>query len=285
MRQPKTRPDPFGSWLLAAGLIISLAGFFAAFNVVQLTAEGTGEKLLRRAVALLTDIDSALPSIQEELQQEAENSSDPTIEVPNFPISITIPRQEAQTLSEGELRERLLTVSAEKAYDDGLGILASADPEASRDISLLSSQGAVDRGLGQITGGAHLFWIVITVVLGVLTLFFGVLLLGKLAPASPPLVAGIAVLIASLPSLAVALALRFTLTAAQGGNDPFVEGMLDLGEDALWIPIRNYIAISLLGLALTGLGLFSSTSATPGRMSQQAPLNPRRARARPYNEK
>jgi hypothetical protein len=59
---------------------------------------------------------------------------------------------------------------------------------------------------------------------------------------------------AALPCLAAAIAVRFGFKTAQTEADPFTTGMLDLGIDAMWVPIRDYLALSALGFAVAGLG-------------------------------
>ena len=43
---------------------------------------------------------------------------------------------------------------------------------------------------------------------------------------------------------------------AEEEADPFVTGLLDLGVDAMWVPIRDYLALSALGFSVIALGVF-----------------------------
>ena len=68
------------------------------------------------------------------------------------------------------------------------------------------------------------------------------------------LVLGSAVFAGALPSLAAAVAIRFAFKTAQSDADSFADTMLDLGVDAMWIPIRTYLALTVLGMAVAGMG-------------------------------
>ena len=69
-------------------------------------------------------------------------------------------------------------------------------------------------------------------------------------------------------------ALRFVFRTADGEGDPFVEGMLDLGVDALWVPIRGFLVLSVFGIALiliaTLLLWWTSRLSPPGQSALDA---------------
>lgn len=257
--------DGLSRWALALVCILSLAGFFAAFNAAQITSEGAGNRILRRAVGLLLDVDGMTPAIEQSLHAAAENATGPTVQAPDYPIAIELPREAALTLSGKELTAALVQASAERVYDDGLGVLASTDPDAQRDISLISAEGAIDKGLGQVTGTAHTFWLVMAVLLGLISLVAVVMFIRATPFVNPLTATGFLILASALPSLAMAVAFRFSLAGAQDETDPFVDGLLEIGKDVMWAPIRNYIAICALGAALMLLQVVMN------RLSQRHP--------------
>ena len=55
-------------WLIGVALAALLTLFFVAISAVQLSSEGAGQRLLRRSVAVSTDIDAVLPDLQAALQ-------------------------------------------------------------------------------------------------------------------------------------------------------------------------------------------------------------------------
>ncbi len=242
-------------WLLGIFLALLLTGLFLTINAVQWTSAGTGQRLLRRAVAVLTDIDAILPRLQEELRQAAATADGDTVRVPDFPIPIDLPREEAATLGGEELRRLLLATSAQKAYEEGMEAFAAADPAAQRDVELLSTAGAVDRGLGLINEDSHTRFLIAAGALAFFAALLAALLLMVVRSYARLVAAGAIITAAALPSLAAAVAIRFAFRTAQEEADPFVNGLLDLGVDAMWVPIRNYIALAALGIALLALGV------------------------------
>ena len=251
MERPRPVHETFSRWLLGLLLWFSLVGFFGAFNAAQLTSEGTGQRILSRAVAALIDIDAILPKTEQDLHAAAAESNAATVQVPNYPIDVQLPRQQALTITGEDLRRVLLDTSASRAYDDGLGVLSASDPEAQRHISAFSSEGAIDKGLHQITGSIHTFWLIVTIVLGLPSLLALVGFMRASPALSPAFVLAGFLLAAAAPSLLAILGMR--LAFSQGDSDPFVASLLAVGKDALWVPARNYIAICGLAIGIVVL--------------------------------
>ncbi len=259
-------------WVVGAVLTALAVAFFAALAATQLTAEETGQRVLRRSVAVTTDADSSLPQIEAGLHAAAEQSDAETIRVPGFPLPVDIPRDEALNISGPDLRERLLDESATALYEDGTSAWAGNDPDAVQGIERLSAAGLIDRGLGLVTDDVHTIFTVITVLLGIVTLAVTAVLIAVL-PRDARLVAlGLVTLASALPSLAAAVGLRFAFRTADADADTFVNGMLDIGADSMWVPIRNYLTLTALGAGLLGLGSLliwweARTLHQPGRMA------------------
>lgn len=237
--------------LVVAGALTTLCflAFTLALNGYQLTEEGTGRRLLERALVALTDLDAALPALQDSLRQAAEEAQGLTVVVPDFPVPVELSREEAQTLEGQALRQRLLAEGSARMYRQGSGALLS-DPEAERRLETTSMPWALEQGLGLITEETHGNLQVAMIVLGALSLLLLVPVLW-----SPPLwgkisLLGAVLLVASLPPLAGALGVRFFLRAAQGDADLFVRELLQVGIDAMTVPVRNYLALSALGSGL-----------------------------------
>ena len=121
-------------WLLGILLSLTLCGLFLAISATQLTAPGTGQRILAQGIAVLTDIDPVLAQLHDDLQTEAALSEGPTSYVPGFPIAIELSTTEALIIDPATLRERILSNSAELAYQEGIGVLE--DPEGKQDIDL-----------------------------------------------------------------------------------------------------------------------------------------------------
>ena len=240
-------------WLIGILLSLTLCGLFLAISATQLTAPGTGQRILAQGIGVLTDIDSVLPELHDDLQTEAALSEGPTTQVPSFPITIELSTTEALTIDPETLRERILGNSAELAYQEGIGVLE--DPQGEQDIDLLSPAGAIDRGLGLVTRDNYSRIAITTGVLASLATALAMLLLISMRSYGSVIVLGAAVTAATLPPIAGIIAVRFIFRAALTDADPFVQGLLELGLDSIWLPLRNEIAFGILGVALMVLGI------------------------------
>lgn len=235
-------------WLIGVALAVLLTLLFLAVSAVQLSSEGAGQRLLRRSVAVSTNIDAVLPEIQTALREQARSAEGDTVRVPDFPVPVDLPREEARTLKGEALRQRILELAAARLYDDGTSAWAATDPDARQQIETVSVAGALDRGLGLITSRNHDRLVVIAVVLGVLSAMCAALLLVSMRSWGRLIALSAATIVAALPLLAAAVAVRFAFRTAQEEADPFVWGLLDLGVEAMWVPIRNYLALTVLGI-------------------------------------
>ena len=254
-------------WLVGVVLAVTLALLLLAVNALQLSSEGAGQRLLGRSVAVSTNIDAILPDLQAGLREEAQGGEVDAVRVPAFPIPVELTRDEALSLEGTALRERILEEAAARLYQDGMSAWAAGDSEAEQDIELISVTGALQRGLGLVTAKSHNRFVVAAVVLGFLSAVLGVALLasgrswGRLIALSTVTIA------AALPSLATAVAIRFGFRTAQEEADTFVSGLLDLGVEAMWVPIRNYLALTVLGftaLLLTLVFIWASSRQPAG---------------------
>jgi hypothetical protein len=241
--------------VVGAILVMLLGAFFLSATAAQMTSEENGQRILRRSVAELTDIDGSLTKIEADLHAAAATTEETTVRVPGYPIPIDLPREDALTLSGPALRDRLLDNSANLIYDDGMSVWADGDPEATRNIDRVSPAGAVNRGLGLIRDSYHTVFLVITVLIGLVVLGMLVIAVVFLPRDARLVVLGAVTLVAALPALAVAVGLRFAFRTADADGDAFVDGLLDVGADAMWIPIRNFLTLSLLGSGLLVTGL------------------------------
>ena len=249
-------------WLVGAVLAVTLALLFLAINAVQLSSEGVGQRLLGRSVAISTNIDAILPDLQTALREEAQEGDADPVRVPDFPIPVELSRDEALSLEGTALREHILEEAAARLYQDGMSAWAAGDPEAEQDIELISITGALQRGLGLVTAKNHDRFVVAAAVLGFLSAVLGVALLASVRSWGRLIALSTVAIAAALPSLATAVAIRFGFRTAQEEADPFVSGLLDLGVEAMWIPIRNYLALTVLGftaLLLTLVFIWASS--------------------------
>jgi len=242
-------------WLIGVALVVLLTLFFIAVSAVQLSSEGTGKRLLQRSVAVSTDIDAVLPDIQTALRQRARAESGEAVRVPDFPIPLDLPRDEALRLKAPALRERILSEASERLYHDGMAAWSAGDPDARQSIETISVPGALKRGLGLITDRNHDRMVIAAAVLGALSAMCAALLVASARSWGRLIALSAATIVAALPLLAAVVAVRFAFRTAQEEADPFVWGLLELGVEAMWVPIRNYLALTVLGFTVLLLTL------------------------------
>ena len=254
----------FGAMLLRAALqwlsgilfALCLMALFLVVNAYQLTNADTAQRILTRAVATLTEIDALLPAIRADLAESLQADDSPTVTVPLFPIPVELTRQEATAISSAELRSRLLDTAGQKAYQEGMSVFALSDPQAKQNIDPLSPEGGVKRGLGFLSDDIHSALGITIWVLGGLSLLMGVLVLLSTKGLGRITALGACILGAAVPSLVVAVGIRWGFrSSAEDQDDYFLAQLLSLGNDAAWLPLRNYTILCLLGLGLVILGL------------------------------
>ncbi len=241
--------------LIGVALAVMLVLLFLAINAAQLSSEGAGQRILRWSVAVSTDIDSILPDLQTSLREEARKGGADPVQVPDFPIPVKVPRDEALSLEGAALRERILSEAATQLYEKGTSVWADGEPKGKQDIETISVAGAMKRGLGLITDKNHDRMVIAAIVFGVLSAVLAVLLVASMRSWGRLLALSAVTIAAALPSLAAAVGVRFALRTAQEEADPFVSGLLDLGVEAMWVPIRNYLALTVLGFTVMLLTL------------------------------
>ena len=241
-------------WVIGVALAAMLALLFLAINAAQISSEGAGQRILRSSVAVGTNIDAILPDLQAALREEAREGAG-AVRVPDFPIPVEIARDEALSLEGAALRERVLGEAGVRLYKDGMSAWADADADGEQSIETISAAGALERGLGLITDKNHDRMVIAAIVLGVLSAVFAVLLVASMRSWGRLVALSAVTIAAALPSLAAAVGVRFGFRTAQEEADPFVSGLLDIGVEAMWVPIRNYLALTVLGFTVMLLTL------------------------------
>ncbi|MCH7999430.1 MAG: hypothetical protein IIA91_08130 [Chloroflexi bacterium] len=237
-------------WLIGASLAVMLTLLFLAVTAVQLSSQSLGERILRRSVAVSTNIDAILPDLQVALEAEAREGDADPVRVPDFPIAVDIPSDEALLLEGMALRERILSEAGATLYRDGMSAWAGADADGDQRIETISVSGALERGLGLITDKNHDRLVIAVVVLGLLSVALAALLVASVRSWGRLVALSAATIAAALPLLAAAVGVRFAFRTAQEEADPFVYGLLELGVEAMWVPISNYLALTVLGFAV-----------------------------------
>lgn len=244
-------------WATGILLALSLVALLVALGLTQLTAEGPSKRTLRRSVASLTEIDSLLDRGYEELRREAQEDGEAALRLKDSPVQVSLSAEEVLDLSRSELRGLILDRSAERLYDEGMSAFREEGTDLSEEgIGFFSTQGAVRNSLGFLRDNVHdALRVAVASLAGVcLVLAVALALLargfGRLASV------GAAVSAAAIPFLVGAVAVRFALRlASEEGDEYLVRELLRIGEEIAWIPIRDSIAFTAMGVSFLVAGI------------------------------
>lgn len=259
-------------WLSGILLAVCLMALFLVVNAYQLTDADTAQRILARAVATVTEIDVLLPAIRADLAESLQTGDSATVTVPLFPVPVELTREEATAISTAELRSRLLNTAAERTYREGMSVFALSDPEAKQDIDPLSPEGGVKRGLGFLSDNNHSALRIAIWVFGGLSVVMGALVVLSTKGLGRVTALGACVLGAAVPSLVVAVGVRWGFrSSAEDQDDYLLYQLLSLGNDAVWLPLRNYTILCLLGLGIVVVGLTLVLLETRQRTMRSAP--------------
>lgn len=231
-------------WMGVGGLALVTGLLIVAWSAVQLTERSHATQVLQQTLAPLSDIDRLLDRDYATLQAQARAAPDTSVIVPSYPLGIAIPAAELSEMSRDEVRARVLSVSAERIYESGVGTFTREDAGQG---SFFSPSGVFELTAGQLTARNHTIAIIIAVLLA---LFFVPMLVRALSEGSGAerarnLGAGLA-----LGGLGLAVALlivRGLLRGVLGADDAFSDALLDVGINAAGLPIRNGLIFGALG--------------------------------------
>lgn len=241
-----------GKWMAAFALFLVLAATLLSLQLYQVTAEGPSRQTLRRAIAATTEIDVLLQRNYDDLQLRAEASdAGEVLTLRDYPINVTLTRDEALGASREELRELLLSRSAAMMYEDGTSLLR--DDGGGRP-GRFNAAGLIDSFLDVLRDGAHTAFGVTTFVLAALSTLLA-LTLAALCRGFGRLVAvGAVTVAASLPLLLIGLLARWS-SSTDGDTEYIEREMLAIGESLAWLPIRNGLAFVAFGAILLIAGV------------------------------
>jgi hypothetical protein len=245
-------------WAAGIALVFVLGFLLFSLNAAQLTGKGVAHKELRRALASITEIDAMLAAGQDDLKAQAKKATpDEELRLADYPIDVPLTPRQAQDLTTAELRDLLLSRSADKVYAQGIAAFRDAEhAESTKGIAMLSAPGAIRYTVGMLTEDTHNAMQLTATVLAGAAAFLALLLVllsrgyGRLTSL------GIATSIATLPYLLVFVTVRFVLRLASESESDYLTAQLyQLGKDVAWLPIRTGIALAGLGLVFLVMGV------------------------------
>lgn len=237
--------------LFAVTLALSVFLLVGVFSLQQVTEPGHAHDLLASGIAVTTDIDSVVAENHEALRQLVDASPNASFTIPDYPLDIVLTRDEITKSSDAQLRNLVLQRSAALVYVEGF---AAFDRTGNQQVSRFSSQGGLEFAVGQISKDTHARANLLSVVLVFAAAISACLLLlvgdgwGRLRSL------GFAVLAGAVPGLIFTGLVRLLADSA-GGSDAFVADLRAIVRTTLGVPLRNYLVVVALGLALTAAGV------------------------------
>ncbi len=239
-------------WFLGGLLVLDLGILLFVLSLANVTAEGPAKRSLGQSLAILTEVDAFLVDHFETLQQEASQTQEEALSLPDFPIPVSFTPEEVRAADREEFRALLLTRSADRVREEGVSVFQE---ERGSEISFFSPQGAVRSGMDFLRATPHRVLTALTVALATVA---GVLALGLMLASrgyGRLLGLGLSVFLAAVPFLIVAVAVRFAFRlAADGLDDYLAREFLKLGQELTWAPIRNGIIFSVGGAVVLVVG-------------------------------
>ena len=233
-----------GNRLVGALLAINLGLLLFALSFSNATAEGPAKRSLSRGIAILIEIDAYLDDNIERLQQQAAQADDGPLSLPDFPIEVELSGEEIGSADRGQIRDLLLTRSAERVYDEGMAAFQTDE----QGIGFFSPQGAARTGMNLFRTTPHNVMAVVTILLAVVAAGLALRLVTASPGYSRLLALGASVCLAAIPFLILAIAVRLALRLAADGMDEYLaREFLELGQELSWAPIRNGIIFSVGG--------------------------------------
>lgn len=223
---------------LLAAMLTAITLF--AFAGYQVTGEAAATKLLGRLAASLVELDRWVPAHREDIQLAARDRPQEAVLVDDLPVDVVLPSQAVLQADDAALRNLLRAAMGRLLYREGRDALQDEAGE-----SHLPVTEPVRWTISLLGSGAHGFWRITTVVMGIATLaLVASLVMSRRSPLLSLLVGAIGAAVASF----------LVWLMAGAGNSVFDssvdrEIMLIL-RDGAWLGLRNALAVAVIALAV-----------------------------------
>ncbi len=244
--------------LFALLLVASLLTMLAAYTLARVTSRDSARRILGRAIPEITDFDGSLSAHYDELQSAAASPAGASgFTLTGYPIKAVLYPKDVLNRSPSEVRQTLLTRSADAVYDRGTGAFtANGRPVKLGSFMVLSAPWAFNTALNVLNPGFHAHALSVAKAALIAAVVLGILLLPLSRGYNQLVMYGAALLIASLPVLVLSGIGWLTVQLAYGTSlDPLVAGTSDLARDVCWFVVLSYLVYLALALAIVILGL------------------------------
>lgn len=230
---------------------VSVFCLVVSLSCRQATAPAPARNMIEAGLVTLTDIDQLIADNGTSLRELAEASEEPAVQVPGYPLTIVLSRDEVLESSDAELRQLILNRSSGLIYTQGL---AAFDRTGKQSVRRASVQGLLEMGVAQVSRETYDR----STFLALLSLggavVFGAVTGGAAQGFGRMRAIGIAVALGAAPAALLSLAARL-LVGAVGGDDPFISGLRDIARAALMAPLRNAAIMVAAGLVVTAAAI------------------------------
>ena len=204
-------------------LALSMAALIVVGGLWQVTAPAPAERMLKRILPPLTDLDQTLAAGLDTMREVALGvPSDGSVTVPGLPVLVEVGRQEALTASTEQLRALVLDRMAVMLYNQGAPAFRAQDA-ATREPSLFGSQWALQQTLNALTADRHDAFRIPRLVLIGLTILLGMLAIwlneGPSRLISPGVSIVVGAVLAALAALVIWLGSRVIFGASNAADE------------------------------------------------------------------
>ena len=235
---------------LRALLVIDLVALLFALSFAAVSSQGPAERVLGRSVAILTEVDAYVDGHFAAIQQQASQTQEPAVTLPDFPLALSFLPAEVQHSNRDQFRALLLERSAELLHDHGAAAFRQGRPSQG---GYLSPEGALRAGMDILRPAPHGLFAGFTIAFGIVA----ALLALAITPAARDWLqtVGLSALLASVLFVAFAAVVRAVFwIAASAVDDGFARAFLTLAQQLTWAPIRDGLIVMVGGAALALAG-------------------------------
>jgi hypothetical protein len=237
---------------------ISLFVLTASLSVRQITAPATARPLLAAGIVATTDLDQVVAEHGAELRQLAATTGTQYYALPGYPVAIVLSRDEIAGGDDRSLCARVLEQSTALVYEEGLDAFDASGGQSLRMFSLENGLKAI---VGQVNATTHQRATVTAIVSALVAALAAVGVMRQNAGFTRFRAFGLAALGGAVPGLLGCVAIVSLVLSHAGGSDPYTQDVRTILETALAIPRRNYLVVTVAGLALALAGVLLSFAA------------------------
>jgi hypothetical protein len=238
-----------GAFAFIAFLAIALFLLVLSVSCAQATSRPRAMDRLEAGIATLTEIDLVIEEHRDELREIVNATDDRTVPIPGYPLEIQLTRDEALNASNEQLRDIVLSRSAQLVYDEGVGTF---DRTGSQSLGTFSSEGMLRTLVGQLSETTNRRAEIASLVLLALTAIAALSVVLRSEGLRKVRNLGIGALGAAIPGLLVVGFGRFVVGQV-GSDDAFVHELRDIIDDLAAVPFRNFVVVAILGAFLVVL--------------------------------